>query len=63
MGYNLTFFDIILRLVAVMLFALLSWATGMFIFYIIGMTALVTAMTGFCPFGSVVKKDKNNCQE
>ncbi len=57
--YNLTFLDVIIRLIAVMVLAIVGWYTEVFFFFVLGMGALVTALTGFCPFGSIAGKEKD----
>ena len=53
---HMTFLEVVIRLIASMVFVLISWATDIFLIYPVGVILLVTALSGYCPFNSVIDK-------
>lgn len=55
MGQNISFFGVLIRLMACMFFGILAGFTGLFFFYLISVLTLVVALSGYDPLVHMLK--------
>ncbi len=52
---HMSMLEIVVRLIISMLIVILSWLTNFFPLYPLGVFVLVTALSGYCPFNSLIE--------
>lgn len=57
MKHNISFIEVVIRLIITMAFTMTSWLSGFFFFFPIAMILVVTALSGYFPIYSVLGKD------
>lgn len=53
---HMSMLEIVIRLIVSMVVVLISWLTNFFPLYPLGVFLLVTALSGYCPFNSLIEK-------
>ncbi len=63
MSYNMSFFDIIIRLFLGALVVITGWLLNTLVLFPVGMALVVVALSGYCPINHLLGRNPNKEEE